>query len=94
MSIGVSELLEKRQHEYRVLSEDHDRALAELERISYMRCSKIVFDEAGCADRIGEKFWCGPCSARAFVKRLAPKRRDVCLCGGVGCNSCEPQGRG
>jgi hypothetical protein len=24
----------------------------------------------------------------------SPRRDDVCLCGGRGCNSCEPQGRG
>lgn len=28
------------------------------------------------------------------LKKQAIERDDRCVCGGVGCNSCEPQGRG
>jgi hypothetical protein len=51
-------------------AEENVRLHGALERIASMRCTKIVFDEQGCADRIGqsEKFYCGPCVARAALE--------------------------
>lgn len=37
---------------------------------------------------------CKPCKKCATIPRTPPPTEDRCLCGGVGCNSCEPQGRG